>query len=185
MYQKGCRIRNLAESGLGLTHPITTARSRSNRFSSWSLRFRYSSISSPTSQYFEGSFPDVWFPTTFLSWCLSADIVEKYAQRLVSFWSCSCVPPVTISPDLAFKDTAVSSFNKSREHWVRSSTLNSAGTLIRELNDFQSASIVGSLEIKTAVVSSTFRTSSRPGRFSGLVWIYFEIYKIVANQSEE
>ena len=170
MYQKDCRIRNPAESGLGLTHPIITARSRSNLFSSRSLRFCRKFSLGEIFVFLVGNFwpfevnpanSKAWAgidSIAFLSWCLSADIVEKYAQRLVSFWSCSFVPPVIIWRGFALKDTAVSSFSKSREHWVRSSTLNSAGTLIRELNNFQSASIVGSLKIKTAVVSSILRT---------------------------
>ena len=185
MSKKDRRIGNLAESGLGLTHPIITERSRSNLFSSWSLRFKYSSISSPAyfpgDRQFEGSLPDFSFPIAFLSWCLSADIVEKYTQRLVSFWSCNFVPPVTISAGLAFKETAVSSLNKSLEHWVRSSNFNSTGPLIEKLNDFQPASIVGSLEIKFAGDSIILRTASRLGRWSGLVWRSFEIYQTGAN----
>ena len=203
MDRKYYRILNLAESAVGQTHPIITARSRSNLFSSWSLRSRYSSILSPAyffasfsslslkksvwklafGSIFDSSLPDFSPPTAFLSWCLSAEIVEKYAQRFVSFWSCIFVPPVTIWPDLAFKETAVSSFSKSREHCVRSSILNSTGPLVRELYDFQSASIVGSFKIRATVDSSILRTSSRSGRSFGSVWRDFEIYQTVANQS--
>ena len=173
--EKDWSILNLAESARGQTHPIITAKSRSNLFSYKSLRSMYSSISS-SAVYRGTSLSRIsrFEAAAFRSWCLSADIVAKYAQRFVSFWTCSFVPPVTIWPDFAFKDTWVSSLNKSREHWVLSSTLNSAGTFMREWKDFQSDSIFGSLEIISAVDSRTFKISATPGRLSGFTWkIYF------------
>ena len=160
---------NLAKSACGLTHPIITARSRSNLFSSRSFRSKYSSISSPayffrsasSQEAFEVSIPDISFLVAFLSWCLSADIVAKLAQRFVFFGSCSFAPP-----DLAFKETWEISLNTSREERVRKSE--SVGILIREWKDFQSASIWGSVEIRASVAVRTFSTSAIFGRFRGL-----------------